>query len=131
MTSAERMLPYLDADGLASKALYLPQPPSANRYWRLWRGRLVKSSEARAYQTLVHNAALAAGRRPLAGNVVLRLWWRPTSLRGDLDNRLKVVLDALQGALYVNDKLVSELHAHRLEPAKRGYVLVECGVVGG
>lgn len=32
-----------------SVRLTLPEPPSTNRYWRVWRNRAVKSSEATAY----------------------------------------------------------------------------------
>jgi len=93
----------------------LPLPPSANDYWRVWRGRAVVSTEARAYKQSAALAARAQGLRPiLAGEVavVLRVF-RPTR-RGDLDNRLKVLLDALRGVAFRDDAQVSALLATQL-----------------
>ena len=97
--------------------LELPLPPSGNRYWRLFRGRLVRSSEATAYIELVRWRFVGARQGPpqdakqkLA--IVAGLWM---SGRGDLDNRVKVLLDALQRVAYVDDKQVWSLEAHRFE----------------
>lgn len=95
--------------------LTLPYPPTANLYWRVYRGRPVKSNEARAYQQGVRFRAAAARAKPIAGDVYLRaVLYRPAR-RGDLDNTLKVLLDALQGYAYANDNQIVELHAVRLE----------------
>ena len=91
--------------------LTLPEPPSSNRYWRVYRNRAVKSGEARAYCKVV--AILARGIRPTANPVALTLRWCRHAKRGDLDNRLKVAIDALQGIVYVNDNQIVELHAYR------------------
>ena len=40
-----------------SVSFTLPYPPSANRYWRSYRGRVVKSEEARRYSELKFLAA--------------------------------------------------------------------------
>lgn len=106
------------------RSLILPEPPSANRYWRVRVSRGVlgrhlpmtyKSREARAYQEAVRNIALAAGLRPvpIGQQVRVTLHWYAGSLRGDLDNRIKVLIDALQGSAYENDRQVFELHAFR------------------
>lgn len=93
--------------------LRLPYPPTANLYWRSFRGRVVKSSEARAYQKLAAMYALAEGMRPTAAPVAVILEvYRPRK-QGDLDNTLKVLLDALKGVAYVDDAQVVELHAFR------------------
>lgn len=105
--------------------LYLPEPPSANRYWRMWRGRMVVSPEARAYKLVVRAEALKARHRPLAGPVRVRLIWRRKAKRGDLDNRLKVVLDAIKGTLYDDDKQVVEIHARRMDlPENPGLTVI-------
>jgi len=95
--------------------IVLPVPPSAGLYWRLVRGRIVKTAAARGYQQGVKLRALAQGCRPTAGLVAVTVHWFRAARRGDLDNHLKVVLDALQGAAYRNDKQIVELHAYRLE----------------
>lgn len=95
------------------QTVVLPYPPSANRYWRKTRGgRIYKSNKASTYQANAKAIALADGLRPLAGRVAVTLRvFRPIK-RGDLDNRIKVVLDALQGVAFDDDKQVYELHAY-------------------
>lgn len=100
----------------------LPYPPSANRYWRNFRGRMVRSREATAYIAEVQ--AIMRGRLPEAGDVALELEVVRPRRSGDLDNSLKVVLDSLRGSLYVDDKQVVELHAWRMDRKGRGSVQV-------
>ena len=105
--------------------LGLPEPPSANRYWRVYRGRAVKSAEARAYAARVW--AICTGKlTPLTGFVSVRVtWWRGRK-SGDLDNRLKVTLDSLKGLAYQDDRQVVEIHATRNDQSRgEGYVVVE------
>lgn len=84
----------------------LPYPPSANRYWRVFRGRAVKSPEARAYQANVQKQAQS---QRFEGPVAVKIHaWKP-SRRGDLDNLLKVALDALSGVAYDDDSQIAEL----------------------
>jgi crossover junction endodeoxyribonuclease RusA len=90
----------------------LPYPPSANRYWRKWRGRMVKSNEARDYQEQAGWTAKAAGATLIAGDVALHLHIYRPRRRGDLDNHIKVLVDALQGVAYGNDDQVKEIHAY-------------------
>lgn len=103
--------------------LVVPIPPSANTYWKprairdktsgKWRGTIYKTTEAKEYQQLVHNNALVEGWRPIAKGIPVVLymaWFRPAN-RGDLGNREKVVEDALQGAMYANDRQVHERHS--------------------
>ena len=100
----------------------LPYPPSANRYWRVWRGRPVMSSEARAYKAQV--AALLRDRQPETGPVALEVEVIRPAKRGDLDNSLKVLLDALKGTVFEDDQQVVELHAWRLDRKRKGAVVV-------
>ena len=91
----------------------LPLPPSVNRYWRSIvtkkRARAILSEEGRAYKAIAE-LILTAQRQ--------KMWDCPVSVRGrvyfpnrrgDLDNRIKPVLDALQGFAYENDSQVWEL----------------------
>jgi len=92
----------------------LPEPPSSNRYWRVFKGIPVMSSEARAYKKKV--AVLLHGKcKPAKGEVSLTLAWYRSRKSGDLDNRAKVALDALQGSLYLNDSQIVALHLYRYD----------------
>lgn len=91
----------------------LPYPPSANRYFRVFRGHAVLSAEAKAYKKQVAAILTAAGWKPAAGDVsYVAHVYRPLR-SGDLDNRLKVLGDALTGFAWLDDKQVVELHAYR------------------
>jgi crossover junction endodeoxyribonuclease RusA len=92
--------------------LTLPFPPSGNRLWRNYRGRTVKSAEARQYQVAAAWRAKLAGAVLHDGAVGLELRFYRPARRGDLDNRLKILLDSLQGVLYHDDKQVRELHCY-------------------
>lgn len=113
----------------AALVLTLPYPPSANRYWRSvvpW-GRftaVVKlSEEARAYKEQVWWLAKQAGvRHPYGGRVEIEVqlypkrpkdWasrarkapdtWDDDVKSIDLDNALKVLVDAVKGLVIVDD----------------------------
>jgi Holliday junction resolvase RusA-like endonuclease len=95
--------------------LTLPYPPSANAYWRTWKGRILVSAEARKYKQGVRLRALTAGVRPMSGPVMVALGvYRPRKT-GDLDNTLKVLLDSLCGVAFEDDAQVVELHAIRFD----------------
>lgn len=96
-------------------SLTLPEPPSANRYWRNYRGVTVLSDTARAYKAGAKILAMVAGLKPLplCSNCAVTLHWFRGRKSGDLDNRIKIVLDSLQGTAYQSDSQVVELHAYR------------------
>ena len=119
--------------------LILPPPVSSNRYWRIFRGRVVVSAEAKTYRAEVAMKARAKGiMTPLEGPVSVHVALCPemtakglaSKTRLDLDNCLKVALDALQGVAFVNDKQIVELSA-KLGPAQiGGALMVEIEEVG-
>ena len=87
----------------------LPVPPSANQYWQ-YTGRVFTSQRAKAYKEQI---AYMMRRNKIDGPVALNLTvFRPRK-SGDLDNYLKIMLDALQGYLYENDSQIVEIHAYR------------------
>lgn len=93
--------------------LTLPLPPSVNRMYRAVRGKVLLSQEGRAYKDACALAAVAQlGVDPMEGRLILRADFHMND-RGDLDNRFKALLDALQGSAYYNDSQLVELHAKR------------------
>lgn len=99
--------------------LRLGYPVSANRYWRTFRGRTVRSSEADAYKDGVRRIAWQAGLMALTDPVEVRVTLHPkltkrgaaSRTRMDLDNCIKVTLDALNGVAYRDDSQVVRLVA--------------------
>ena len=113
--------------------MILPYPISTNRYWRTFRGMTVVSEEAKAYKKQVAQIAQLSGCIKHNGNVSIDITLYPkrnkdgsaSKVRLDLDNCLKVVLDALQGVAYNNDKQVVALTAkYANEPKENGGVKV-------
>ena len=91
----------------------LPEPPSSNRWWRKFRNRMVLSDEARAYK---ENIALRYSRQaPFEGPVCVTMTWYRGRKSGDLDKRIGIALDAMQGVFFVNDNQIVELTARRRE----------------
>lgn len=114
--------------------LKLPYPVSANRYWRIWRNKAVRSAEATAYKSVVRRIAQEAGVMPSEGSVAVCLRLIPKVNKDgsanktviDLDNALKVTLDALQGIAYHNDRQVRRIAAeYDSEPVAGGGLAVE------
>lgn len=115
-----------DAFGVISTGeevvLKLPVPPSANRYWRNFNGRTVVSAEASAYKSEV--GWLCAQVQPFTGDVAVSVTVYRERKAGDLDNYLKVLLDALKGILYPDDKAVVEIQAYREDDKNDPRVMV-------
>jgi crossover junction endodeoxyribonuclease RusA len=130
--------------------LVLPPAISANRYWgtrvvpkkgqRRAMAITYVTDEARAYKDDVGRLALMAGvRKPIAGRVALTVRMYPARPQDwakraakdpdgwddgvrsiDLDNCLKVLLDALKNIAFDDDAWVRRIDAERCEPDERG-----------
>lgn len=103
----------------------LPEPPSINHYWRVARGITHLSKDGRRWKNAAHAIAKDAGLEKLEGPVAVSITWYRKRRSGDLDNRIKVVLDVLRGLAYVDDKQVVELHAWRYDDKADPRVEVE------
>lgn len=123
--------------------LVLPPALSANRYWRPVNiGKhitIVPTSEAKAYRHEVAMLARKAGVTLTRGRVALTVrmyparpqdWakraakdpdgWDDTVRSIDLDNALKVLLDALKNVAFEDDAWVRRIDAERMEPDEHG-----------
>ena len=96
---------------MAEHKLTLPVPPSANKYWRVYKNRIVTTDEARVYKQEIQ--LLFRELLPIAGNVAVNFTVYRPAKRGDLDNYNKIMLDALQGLVYSNDNQITEIHSFR------------------
>jgi crossover junction endodeoxyribonuclease RusA len=91
----------------------LPYPPSANRLWIIARGHLILSDEARQYKHDANILAVSQGAGYSLKRLCVSISVFAPRISGDLDNRIKIVLDSLQGVMFDNDSQVQEIHAYR------------------
>jgi len=103
----------------------LPEPPSANRWWRKTnKGKVYISPEVLQYKQLV---ALVCKKQLIDGPVSISIEWCRRIKSGDLDKRIGVLLDGLQGVAYTNDAQIIEIHARRYDTCdflKKGEIRV-------
>lgn len=112
--------------------LSLPYPISANKYWRNMRGRMIRSKEAEEFKGYVKAQCLVGKIKPLDGDVAVAIVLHPkckkdgtaSATRLDLDNCLKVVIDALNGFAYHDDNQIIRLIAEIGEPVQNGGLTV-------
>ena len=95
--------------------LVLPWPPSVNRYWRTFRGRMIISADGRAYRKAVADQVLiqrGAKNYQTELKVVIEAW-RPDRRKRDLDNLPKALLDSLTHAgVWEDDALIVDLRIY-------------------
>jgi Holliday junction resolvase len=92
-------------------------PPSANRIWKVFRGKNVLSREAKQY----YDAAFVTWHEKVEWEFVdVEIGIVMTRRFGDVDNRIKPVLDALTHArVWPDDKCVASVSARLFAPNKR------------
>lgn len=113
--------------GIASYTL--PMPPSANEYWRSFavkgKVRVVLSAKAKSYKEAVADLAHRLGMKPeVSHGVAVSIKVYRNQASGDLDNRIKVTLDALRGVAFEDDKQVVEIYAQRFEDKGNGRIVI-------
>ena len=113
-----------------TSTIFLPTPPGANRLWRSYQGRTVKSGVARAWQAQAALLAKANGIQQAHGAVALAIVLHPrqtksgqaSKVRLDVDAPIKATMDALQGVAYADDKQVIRV------TSELGYPLPDGGI---
>lgn len=110
--------------GTRTLRLELPWPPSGNRYWRMFvppakpqAARMIVSAEAKRYRKMVTRliSHQCADFAQFTGRLSVSLTLHaPTRRKYDIDNRAKVLLDALQAAgVMADDEQVDALRVVR------------------
>lgn len=139
-------VPVYSGDGDAlftseSIQITMPLPPTINHLYATFRGRRVKSAEARQYKQHVGILIAAAisrwrsqysiahigtffGEEPLSVSLD---FYRPTRA-GDIDGRVKACLDSMTGVVYADDRQVSRLVVQNFVDAANPRVVVEVTV---
>ena len=110
----------------------LTYPPSTNRAWRMAGGRMIQPAEIKAWKRTAGITAMASGMRALAGPVAVDVTLHPKATKAglasktrlDLDNVLKLSLDALNGIGYADDKQIVRVSAAIGEPITDGGLTV-------
>jgi Holliday junction resolvase RusA-like endonuclease len=113
--------------------LKLPPPPSVNRAFRNVAGKgRVKTRDYRDWRknaVLAIYAQVRADQR-IGGSVAVTVSL-PTSMQGDIDNRIKGLLDALVASQRIDDdKHVTTITIRRNAPGKDALIWVEADRVG-
>lgn len=110
----------------------LPPPPSVNRAFRnvISKGRVKTRSyrEWRKAAVLSIYAQVRADRR-IGGNVAVTISL-PSTMKGDIDNRIKGLLDALVASRRIDDdKHVTTITVRKNAPGKLALVWVDADTV--
>jgi len=95
--------------------LTLPWPPSVNKYWRTFQGRMIISAEGRSYRKAVADQVLIQrGAKHYMGKLRVNIEaFRPDNRRRDLDNLLKAVLDGCTHAgVWEDDSNIVDLRIY-------------------
>lgn len=104
-------------EAVTSYAFRLDYPPSVNTYWRRAGNRIYLSPAGRKYKKDVAlSCDVQCHAAPLLGRLGVHIELAsPNKTRDtDLDNRLKAILDALEGVAYENDRQIDHLIIKRL-----------------
>lgn len=105
--------------------LTLPLPPSANRMWRK-AGRVVyRHPDYNQFCKDVGDICMMQRVTPIAGNVQATMRFYFARVNGDLDNRIKPLLDSLKVHAYADDQQVMAFCCERHIDKKQPRVEIE------
>ena len=101
----------------------LPVVTSANRQWRVGKGRAYKAKGA---ATDTKAAALLFRHVvPLLGELAVSITWHRSQKSGDVDNRIKGALDLLRGIAYADDASVARVSCERVDDGTPARLVVD------
>ncbi len=130
LTPAQPAKPARAAPMPAAQSVILPLPPSVNHYLvSTGRGGRALTEEARNWIAAADIAIMHAHLVRYAGPVAVTLHVYRERKAGDLDNRVKLTLDSLNGHAWGDDAQVVEIHAYRHDDAANPRVEVEIRTV--
>jgi len=93
--------------------LTLSEPPSLNR--KYVSRNFVLSKEYRSWKNQTGLILQSQGYKPFKEECSVYMVWYRKAKRGDIDSKIKVTLDALEGHIFENDKQVKMLCIERKE----------------
>lgn len=104
---------------MSKPAIHLNLPIVPISVNRMYVGRVRLSKDAARCKGQIEMLARCLlnsnGIKPFAGNVVVTIYVYRARKTGDLDNFQKLLLDALNGIAYNDDRQIVELHAYRCD----------------
>ena len=105
----------------------LPWPPTQNSNWRMLNGRTLLSRKSRDYKSDVIKRSYVWPKRCLEGRLELTIIaYPPDKRKRDLDNLLKVPIDAMKAAgLFIDDSQIDKIIIERGSVIKNGLLAVE------
>ena len=106
----------------------IPVVTSANRTWRMGKGRTYKGGKA----TADTKAAATAFCRmvPMGGELAVSIVWYRAQRSGDVDNRIKGTLDLLRGIAYADDASVARVSCERVDDGSPARLVVDVQPAG-
>lgn len=127
--------------GPESAWIMLPYPVSVNRYWTISAKtrEILPTAAAKAWRSKARMVMMACCHPVADGPVVARMILHPKQrkdgaahgARMDLDNAMKIALDAMQGVFYTNDKQVHAIDARVGDPVAGGGLSVSVVALDG
>lgn len=109
----------------------LPLPPTMNTYWRHVGRKVLLSAAGRRFKDRCATAAMAQGATKASGEVSVTGTVYMARLGCDLDNRIKPLLDALNGVAWEDDGQVARIDLRRDLDRKRPRVEIELTPLDG
>lgn len=117
---------------LAARIVLKGKIPSTNRYWRFSKKSGVRvSSDAKKFKDYVYLSYLSQNknRKKIAREhgVAIKIYWfcNKKCNGGDLDNKIKILLDALESVVYENDNQICSIEAHKFTNMGKNVMVVD------
>lgn len=102
------------------------KPVGVNHRYTISRGRNILSTKYRdAKEAMMWEAKSQWQGEPLTDDVTLNIFLYLDSKRPDIDSYLKLLLDALDGIAYENDRQVIELSVIKMHDPKEPRIVIQ------